>query len=150
MGVESLPLLTAIWTAIGTLIKVLWDSIAKAASRAAFYFATIVPMIIRWFVKYRAFALALVVAVAGIIRTFLQQVYSVVNQSIQVQNSLAFLESHFTWMYYLCIHGPLALDVIYRKILNEIIPLWLSLLLLHWSSRKINFVVWLMGKKFRP
>lgn len=149
MGLESLPVLTAIWTAVAGVAKVVWDSIAKAASRAAFYFATIVPMIIRWFVKYRAFSLALVVSVAVLLRTLLRTIFGVVNTTYAVQGSMQFIEQHFTWMYYVCIHGPLALDKAYSLILDRIVPLWVSLLVLHWLRRKFDFVFWVLSKKFK-
>ena len=149
MGFESIPLLTAIWTAIGAVVKVVWDSIAKAAARSAFYFATIIPMILKWFLKYRAFALALVLSVAVLIRTLLRTIFGVVNTTFAVQGSMAFLEAHFTWMYYMCVHGPLALDTAYSLILGQIVPLWLSLLSLHWLRRKFDFVFWVLSKKFK-
>lgn len=149
MGLESLPLLASIWSAILTVAKILWDTIKSSAQRAAFYFATVVPMIVRWFVKRRVFFLGLLVLIFGVVRTFLRAVSSFLSAGLSAAPALDILRSQFKWMYYLIVHGPLALDTMYAHLLDDIIPLWVSLVVLKWLGAELALASWIYNKGFQ-
>ena len=126
MGLASVPILVAIFGVVQSIVRVIWDTCAKAASRAAFYFTLILPYVLRWFIKSRVFMLAVVVALGLAFVAAFRTAFATFNNTISMSNQFQTMFNQFKWMSYILWDGPLNLREMYRRI-PDIIGTWASL-----------------------
>lgn len=147
MGLESIPWLTAIVTGIVSLGKTIWDVASRNAARMFFWFATVVPMLLRWFVKHRLFALALLVALAAFFSSLYRQIAAFAGHTLQMSDRAQWFFNHFRFMTFILWDGPLRLRYAFGKF-PDILSLFTSILALKWLFVKAHWVLIVYKARF--
>lgn len=146
MGLASVPILLTMLSVLHTVIRVMWDTCAKAASRAAFYFTLILPYILRWFVKSKIFTLAVVVALGIAFVSAFRTAFAVFNNTISMSNQFQSMFNHFKWMTFILWDGPLNLREMYRRI-PDVIGTWASMCTLRFLFVRMRWYLLLARMK---
>ena len=140
MSLVSTPFLFAIISGLSAVLRAVWAVIAAGARQAAFYFATIVPMVLRWFLTSRAFMLTIVIALSVAFVSTFRVAFAVFNNAISLSARWAWLFSHFKWMTYILWDGPLNLREMYMRI-PDVMGVWASLNVMRFMFTKLGWLL---------
>lgn len=148
MSVASIPFLVTIISAIGSVLKAIWDIAAKAASRSAFYIGVIVPTILRWFLTARGFTFALCVFLGVQTAAVLRIAFRLTQDVLHHSGSFAFFNAHFKWAYWMMWEGPFNLKHLYQSTIPDILGVWVSIVGIKYLFRKVAWIRFLVTKNF--
>lgn len=149
MSVASVPFLVTIISALGTMLKAIWEIAARAATRAALLFGTVVPMVLRWFLTFRGFTLALCVFLGIQVAAVMRLAFRLTQDVLQASGSLAFLNAHFKWMFFIFWDGPMNVKHLYSVCVPDILGVWAGICAVKLAFRKVAWIKFLATQKMR-
>lgn len=126
MGVESIPLLTAIIATVGSILKAIWEGIKTQASQIWLWISLVIPWTVRQFGRYWLLRATLLgVAIAGI-RSIFHVAFAFLSDSFHLEKTLVETLDDFPWMLHL-LFGPMSADVLF-SVMFDVLSTWAGLI----------------------